>query len=218
MPSGPYLSPSLPIAHPVLNSSPPLAFLMLPATLSPALSLTCRVLLPFFRPFPDLNPRCAHFPPISHHRANSSPRPSLFVIASPSAPPPPRPAASLQLCTTDPLLSIPRRNLCNVRGLNSCREHFRPVMLPIRPKPCESPAFSTRAQIFKDPIFPMYPLSLLARIFTILLFPLQFQKMQRPRLEPGPNDARRDSPTEPFRSAIMLKIFPARSPNSILSQ
>ena len=169
MPSGPYLSPSLPIAHPVLNSSPPLAFLMLPATLSPALSLTCRVLLPFFRPFPDLNPRCAHFPPISHHRANSSPRPSLFVIASPSAPPPPRPAASLQLCTTDPLLSIPRRNLCNVRGLNSCREHFRPARLQTRPKPRESPAFSTRAQIFKDPIFPVPPESSRAYIYNFIV-------------------------------------------------
>ena len=121
-----------------------------------------------------------HFPPRSHHPAISSRQPCFLTAPSKIAPPPPRPAASLQLCTTDPPFGIPRRNLCNVRGLNSCREHFRPAGVPTRPKPCESPAFSTRAQIFKDP-FPMYPPSLLARIFTILLFPLQFQKSDAPQ-------------------------------------
>ena len=168
------LSPA--ISHPVLNSLSPVPILSWSATLSPAFSLACRVSVHFFHIFPDLNPRPRPFPPISHHPAISSRRPCFLTAPSKIAPPPPLPAASLQLCTTDPPFGIPRRKMCNVRGLNSCREHFRPVMLPTRPKPCESPALSTRAQIFKDPIFPMYPLSLLARIFTILLFPLQFQK------------------------------------------
>ena len=160
---------------------------MLPATLSPALSPTCRVFAHFFRPHPDLNPIFCAFSPRSHHPAISSHRPCFLTAPSKIAPPPPLPAASLQLCTTDPPFGVPRRKTATLRDSNSCREHFRPVMLPIRPKPCESPAFSTRAQIFKDPIFPMYPLSLLARIFTILLFPHHFEKSDatQPRTRAG---------------------------------
>ena len=121
-----------------------------------------------------------HFPPRSHHPAISSRQPCFSPSPSTTAPSFAASCASLQLRAAGTPFCIPRRKICNCRDSNSCHEHFRPVMLPIRPKPCESPAFSTRAQIFKDP-FPMYPPSLLARIFTILLFPLQFQKSDAPQ-------------------------------------
>ena len=188
---------------PVLNSLSPVPILSWSATLSLSFSPASRISLPFFRPHPGLNPRCAHFPPISHHRANSSRQPCFLAAPSTSLLFSSLPAASLQLCTAGALLSIPRRKICNCRDSKPVSEHFRPVMLPIRPKPCESPAFSTRAQIFKDPIFPMYPLSLLARIFTILLFPLQFQK----------SDATQTRTRAGQRLAIVLTARPSDWPH-----